>query len=110
MKTDGAAQNRSGDDKRSHPLSALDLTFDERVLGFQTNGQVQKLVVGTNFNHRNGVVLLPEDGLEIRQHETRLAHILGADGAPEEMLLKRCRFSGVKLLEQIAFGQIAIYG
>src|SRR5579863_4973245 len=107
---DGAAQNRSGDDQGSHQLSALDLTFDERVLGFQANVQIQKLVVGTNFDYRNGLVFLAKDGLEIRHHETGPAYIFGADAALEEMLLKRRRFSGIKLFEQIAFDQIAIYG
>src|SRR5579864_5468811 len=109
MKMDKAAQNRSGDDKRSHQLSALDLALDRRILSFQADSQLQKLVFGTNFDHRNGGVLLPENGLEIRHHETAPAHILGAYRALEEMLLKRRRFGGVKLVEQVAFGQIAIY-
>jgi hypothetical protein len=88
----------------------LDLTFDQRVLGFQIDAQVQKFMVGANFDHRHAGVLLSQDRLEIRQHDTGPAHILRADRALEEMLFKRRHFSGVKLIEQIAFGQLAIYG
>ena len=109
MKLDKAAQNRSGDDQWGHQFPALDLTFDDRILSFQADGQVQKLVFGANFDHRNGGVLLPENGLEIYHHASSPAHILGADGALEEVLLKRLRFGRVEFLEQVAFGQIAIY-